>query len=75
MGLLSVIDRAALTMYCQNWARWVEADQAGSVSKIKLHAALAKSFLLEFGLTPASRSKLSAEMPAAPSDPMEALLD
>lgn len=27
IGLLSHIDRAALTAYCQAWGRWVEAEQ------------------------------------------------
>lgn len=28
LGLLSKIDRAALAMYCQAWARWVQAEKA-----------------------------------------------
>ena len=28
MGLLAEIDRAALAMYCEAWARWAEAEQA-----------------------------------------------
>lgn len=27
-GLYSDVDRAALTMYCQAWGRWVEAENA-----------------------------------------------
>ena len=27
MGVLSVVDRAALAAYCQAWARWVEAEE------------------------------------------------
>jgi P27 family predicted phage terminase small subunit len=27
MGVLSVTDRAALSAYCQSWARWVEAEE------------------------------------------------
>lgn len=38
-------------------------------------AAMMKAFLVEFGLTPASRTRIAAMAPAAPSDPMEALLD
>jgi P27 family predicted phage terminase small subunit len=27
MGVLTVVDRAALAAYCQSWARWVEAEE------------------------------------------------
>ena len=27
MGVLTVVDRAALAAYCQCWARWVEAEE------------------------------------------------
>lgn len=27
MGVLTVVDRAALAAYCQAWARWVEAEE------------------------------------------------
>jgi P27 family predicted phage terminase small subunit len=27
IGLLSMVDRAALAVYCQSWGRWVEAER------------------------------------------------
>lgn len=27
-GLITKVDRAALAAYCQNWARWIEAEEA-----------------------------------------------
>jgi P27 family predicted phage terminase small subunit len=27
LGLLTALDRPALALYCQSWARWVEAEQ------------------------------------------------
>lgn len=39
MGLLTIVDRAALAAYCQAWARMVEAEakieQYGSILKVK----------------------------------------
>jgi P27 family predicted phage terminase small subunit len=38
MGLLSKIDRAALALFCQAWARWVEAEEA-----LKRYGVMVKS--------------------------------
>jgi len=78
VGLLTVVDRAALAGYCQAWARWVDAEKEISAPGFKTicttdkgyehvnpwvqvsNSALKqmKSFLSEFGLTPASRSRI-----------------
>jgi len=90
LGLLTIVDRAALTTYCQAWARYVEAEamlsQYGSVLKAKnsdyiqvspyatiskQNALLVKAFCQEFGLTPASRTRISAPKAAPESDPVE----
>ena len=77
-GLLKVVDRAALAAYCQNWARWVEAEEKMADPEFQLigctdkgyeyvspwltvaNQALKqmKAFLTEFGLTPASRTRI-----------------
>jgi len=45
-----------------------------AVSNYALFAKLMKSFLIEFGLTPASRAKLKVEADAGDEDPFEALM-
>ena len=83
LGLLTVVDRAALAAYCQAWARWVEAEEEMSKPDFKLvrstdkgyeHASpwvgvannalkQMRAFLVEFGLTPASRSRVTVAKP------------
>lgn len=84
LGLIATIDRAALSNYCQWWARWVQAEKAlkehgltfrtidtgfirarPEVALAEKAARMVKLFLAEFGLTPASRSRLSVEKPQA----------
>ena len=77
-NMLQVVDRAALAAYCQNWARWVEAENAMTAPDFHLIETTDKgyqyispwlnvanqalkqmrSFLTEFGLTPASRTRI-----------------
>lgn len=82
-GLLTVVDRPALAMYCEACARWVEANQHiqknGMVIKspggFPVHSPYLsisyrafdemKKLMVEFGMTPSSRSKVSA----APTKP------
>ena len=77
LGLLEVIDRAALAGYCQAYARWREAEgdiqkngmtymsekgnhvpypQVGIAQK---YLQICKNFLIEFGMTPSSRGRLT----------------
>ena len=77
-NLLQVVDRAALAAYCQNWARWVQAENEMAAPEFHLIETTDKgyqyispwlnvanqalkqmrSFLTEFGLTPASRTRI-----------------
>jgi P27 family predicted phage terminase small subunit len=77
MGVVTVVDRAALAAYCQSYARWVEAEE-----KLKDSPALLKTksgyvqqnpwisisnkqlelmgrYMVELGITPASRSRIA----------------
>jgi P27 family predicted phage terminase small subunit len=81
VGLVSAVDRAALSAYCQCWSRWCSAEkeiqQTGAVIKSPksgypvqnpfvgiANTALdqMRKFLIEFGLTPASRSRISLDL-------------
>jgi P27 family predicted phage terminase small subunit len=72
-GILTVADGAALSIYCTAFARWQQAERQLSRSRNlasdkarKLFTIsekcmkLAKSVLIEFGLTPASRPRLAS---------------
>jgi P27 family predicted phage terminase small subunit len=92
LGLLTVVDRAALASYCQWWARWVEAEKALVVWGLTFmtpngyiqqrpEVAIAekasdkcRAFLIEFGLTPASRSRVKLPSEAPSADPFEQYL-
>lgn len=106
IGLVTMVDRAALSAYCQAWAELREAtrqlDREGRVIESpvfnrsgdktgtlkKLHPAVrlqrdaftrVKQFLVEFGLSPASRPKLagtwSADKPAEEVDELQDLIN
>lgn len=86
--LLSLTDRVALAAYCQAWAELVIAtrllDKEQRVAEGKAHPAVKqqrdafvrlKSFLIEFGLSPASRTKAAAAAePESARDPMAEFL-
>jgi phage terminase small subunit len=74
IGLLTAVDGPAFAAFCQTFARYQQAELAGDLAKIRVYLPLLRPLLTEFGLTPAARARL-AVTPAAPSDPMEALLD
>jgi P27 family predicted phage terminase small subunit len=91
LGLLTMIDRSMLAAYCQNWSRWVFAEQQieklGPVIKapsgypiLNPFVAIANKALelmhkfgTEFGLSPASRTRISVDA-SHQTDPMEIFL-
>ena len=82
-GLLTEIDGAALALYCQAWARWIEAEanlvRYGTVIKAPSGYPIASPYLsiankamdqmarllVEFGMSPSSRSRVVVAPPAA----------
>lgn len=100
LGLLTLIDMAALAAYCQSYARWQQAEMALAAGGLSVELTridhdgnevvyaiqsrpevavsqkerqLMKAFLAEFGLTPASRGRLS--LPETPvADPFDEFL-
>jgi P27 family predicted phage terminase small subunit len=91
LGLLTVVDGAALAGYCQTYARWLQAERMVSRKGLVLNAKsryaqpnpamaiaqkslqIMRAFMAEFGLTPASRSRISVAPPTKP-DPFEKYL-
>lgn len=87
-GLVTSVDADALAMYCETYARWVQASaklaQGGMVEKLKTKTgseyyaispymtivsqcmATMKQFLSEFGMTPASRTRI--QLPTEPEE-------
>jgi P27 family predicted phage terminase small subunit len=88
-GVLTIADRAALAVYCQAWADWVEACGEMAVGNKVIttekgyqvqspwvgiaNRAMDKmlKFASEFGLTPASRTRIHAEPPKTPEEEAE----
>lgn len=84
-GLVTEIDKAALALYCQAWARWIEAEEALRTYGVVLkspsgfpiqspYLAIANKameqmtkLLVEFGMSPSSRSRVTAYPPSAPA--------
>ena len=72
MGLLSEMDRASLALYCQSWGRILQYEQKvrEEIDQDEIYKLLrvlareydsARKFLTEFGMSPASRSKISVK--------------
>jgi len=87
LQVLSKIDGKALAAYCHSYARWrqaeAEIDRLGLIIDGKRNPAVAmssdalklmKSFLIEFGMTPAARTRLKIDGGDPPEDPLDALL-
>ena len=92
MGLLTIVDRAALEAYCQTYARWRWAEEAiraeghvyftetgfwkdrPEVGIAERSLKLMKAFMVEFGMTPSSRSRISVPLPDEAEDPFEEYL-
>ena len=92
MGVLTVIDRAALAAYCQAWGRWVEAEErlretpilfktpSGYVQQspwlgiANKQLELMGRYMVELGLTPAARSRVTAVPMTPPCEPITVTL-
>jgi len=77
-GLVTQLDRAALSAYCQTYSRWVQAEALigdNGVTSITSNGTLVQSpyvgianqslqlmykYLVEFGMTPSSRTRVAA---------------
>ena len=89
MGLLTEVDMAALSAYCQFYGRWAEAEanlkktdlviktKSGNIIQnpyigiANTAFKLMKDCLTEFGMTPASRSRVSAKEEKKKEDPWD----
>jgi P27 family predicted phage terminase small subunit len=84
LGMLTIVDGAALAAYCQMYSRWAKAERAikkhgitmetengtvrrpeVSIAREALHQM--RQFAMEFGLTPASRSRVHGATPPLPN--------
>lgn len=88
-GLMTEIDGAALALYCQSWARWVEAEdnlrkygvvikapsgfpvQSPYLSIANKAMSQMTRLLVEFGMSPSSRTRVVIRKPAPRITPYE----
>jgi len=77
LGLLTVIDLAALEAYCQCYAKWREAEEKAKIEVFKTETGYTsqnpyinvaikyskemRAYLTEFGMTPSSRTRVNTE--------------
>ena len=89
LGVLTLVDRAALAAYCDSYEQWVKARDVLAVEGMLVESpngyriphpantianqakGMMHKYLIEFGLTAASRAKL-ARGEVRPDDPFEA---
>jgi P27 family predicted phage terminase small subunit len=82
LGLLTVADLSMFTGYCATFGRWYEAEeqlrQSGAPTTwLRISESASKEmrqYASEFGLTPASRTRLSGIDAAKPSSKFDGLL-
>ena len=73
LGILTEVDMAAFAGYCQAYARWKEAEEFISIAQQYMKQM--SKFCEQFGLTPASRSRIVTDRGNDSSDDaMEQLL-
>ena len=88
MGVVTIVDRAALAAYCQCYGRWVEAEdrlhdtplllktpsgyiqQSPWLSVANKQLELMGRYMTELGITPASRSRVTALDQPATVEPL-----
>ena len=71
MGLLTVLDLPAFEIYCDWFSEW---KQATVITTKKEAGHQARMFMIEFGMTPSSRTRLNVDEEKEENE-MEALLN
>ena len=71
MGLLTVLDLPAFEIYCDWYSEWI---QATTLTAKKEAGHQVRMFMIEFGMTPSSRTRLSVDEEKEENE-MEALLN
>lgn len=72
LGLVTIVDMAALEIYCDLYGRWRHArTMKGNDKAVSDLAYRIKQYLGEFGLTPAGRVSIHADEPAPPPKPSD----
>ena len=59
LGLLTSADYQSLEIYCEAYAEWRDAKRVRDLKTMNTFATQARQFLTEFGMTPASRSRIN----------------
>lgn len=74
IGVFTRIDRAALAGYCQAFSRWRKAETEGTEAQAINRLNQLRLLLIEFGMTPASRSRIQVLKSSQGGDPLDKIL-
>ena len=70
-GVITMVDRSLLAVYCQLWARFVEGERSGDQIPTSRLTRM-QSLAAEFGIGPAIRARMDMAREAEAEDPMDA---